>query len=434
MSSSCRATSRSSTAARVLCRRRSSSRLPASASSQAAARPRRPGGRPSRPMPRSRRGTDDAEAEADASARERGPAPASPQGARGDRRQRAAVSNKRTRPPSPSQTPRSSPRCAPSRSSSRDPAAKKILTEADGIGTPATRAAIIETLFERGYVERAKQGHRLDRDRTRPRPKPSRGRDDARHDRRLGGGHARHRRGPADLGRVSRRASGPSSSSSSPKDAPSAASPSRRPRAPHRAARRRRQAAAGFSLLIPNATAEGRTRHDQNLCASAPDRTASRPAHARTLCRFARRVRAPRTEPASPYGDIAQRRSHLVRGLRRAALRGGADLALAAGRAAIALDQEALRRPRAPSSQHPAADAPRSARRPRRPRRASTSCCARSGRRSSRSRVCRSCKASTAWKPRWPRRPQPSGAAGRHPDEGRRPGARQVSLPYTLAR
>jgi DNA topoisomerase-3 len=37
----------------------------------------------------------------------------------------------------------------------RDPAIKKILTEADGIGTPATRAAIIETLFERGYVVRA---------------------------------------------------------------------------------------------------------------------------------------------------------------------------------------------------------------------------------------------------------------------------------------
>jgi len=35
-----------------------------------------------------------------------------------------------------------------------DPSAKKILTEADGIGTPATRAAILETLFERGYVER----------------------------------------------------------------------------------------------------------------------------------------------------------------------------------------------------------------------------------------------------------------------------------------
>ncbi len=38
-----------------------------------------------------------------------------------------------------------------------DPNVKKILTEADGIGTPATRAAIIETLFERGYVRRDKQ-------------------------------------------------------------------------------------------------------------------------------------------------------------------------------------------------------------------------------------------------------------------------------------
>jgi DNA topoisomerase-3 len=35
-----------------------------------------------------------------------------------------------------------------------DPRVKKILTEADGIGTPATRAGIIETLFERRYVER----------------------------------------------------------------------------------------------------------------------------------------------------------------------------------------------------------------------------------------------------------------------------------------
>ena len=35
-----------------------------------------------------------------------------------------------------------------------DPHVKAILTEADGIGTPATRPAIIETLFERGYVER----------------------------------------------------------------------------------------------------------------------------------------------------------------------------------------------------------------------------------------------------------------------------------------
>jgi DNA topoisomerase III len=35
-----------------------------------------------------------------------------------------------------------------------DPKARKILQDTDGIGTPATRAAIVETLFERRYVER----------------------------------------------------------------------------------------------------------------------------------------------------------------------------------------------------------------------------------------------------------------------------------------
>ena len=35
-----------------------------------------------------------------------------------------------------------------------DPRIKALLTEADGIGTPATRAGIVETLFERGYIER----------------------------------------------------------------------------------------------------------------------------------------------------------------------------------------------------------------------------------------------------------------------------------------
>src|SRR5262249_13784306 len=39
----------------------------------------------------------------------------------------------------------------------KDPNIKKILTETDGIGTPATRAAIIETLFVRGYVARQKK-------------------------------------------------------------------------------------------------------------------------------------------------------------------------------------------------------------------------------------------------------------------------------------
>jgi DNA topoisomerase-3 len=39
----------------------------------------------------------------------------------------------------------------------RHPSIKKILTEADGIGTPATRAAIVETLFERDYIVRVKK-------------------------------------------------------------------------------------------------------------------------------------------------------------------------------------------------------------------------------------------------------------------------------------
>jgi DNA topoisomerase-3 len=38
-----------------------------------------------------------------------------------------------------------------------NPAIKRILADTDGIGTPATRAAIIETLFERGFVARKKK-------------------------------------------------------------------------------------------------------------------------------------------------------------------------------------------------------------------------------------------------------------------------------------
>src|SRR5262249_33729826 len=37
------------------------------------------------------------------------------------------------------------------------PTLKRILTETDGIGTPATRAAIIETLFERGFIRRERK-------------------------------------------------------------------------------------------------------------------------------------------------------------------------------------------------------------------------------------------------------------------------------------
>jgi DNA topoisomerase-3 len=38
-----------------------------------------------------------------------------------------------------------------------NPQIKKILSDADGIGTPATRAAIIETLFTRAYIRREKK-------------------------------------------------------------------------------------------------------------------------------------------------------------------------------------------------------------------------------------------------------------------------------------
>jgi DNA topoisomerase-3 len=38
-----------------------------------------------------------------------------------------------------------------------DPQARQILVGTDGIGTPATRAEIIERLFKRGYVERRKK-------------------------------------------------------------------------------------------------------------------------------------------------------------------------------------------------------------------------------------------------------------------------------------
>ena len=69
----------------------------------------------------------------------------------------AAISDKRTQPPKPfSDASLIAAMCAVAKFVS-NPNIKKILTEADGIGTPATRAAIIETLFERGYVQRVKK-------------------------------------------------------------------------------------------------------------------------------------------------------------------------------------------------------------------------------------------------------------------------------------
>jgi DNA topoisomerase-3 len=68
-----------------------------------------------------------------------------------------AVTDKLTQPPKPfNDASLIAAMCAVAKFVS-NPNVKKILTEADGIGTPATRAAIIETLFERGYVQRVKK-------------------------------------------------------------------------------------------------------------------------------------------------------------------------------------------------------------------------------------------------------------------------------------
>ena len=69
----------------------------------------------------------------------------------------ARVVEKRTQPPKPfTDATLIQAMCNVARFVS-DPQTKKILQDADGIGTPATRAAIIEILFERSYVERRKK-------------------------------------------------------------------------------------------------------------------------------------------------------------------------------------------------------------------------------------------------------------------------------------
>ncbi|MGH7435332.1 MAG: DNA topoisomerase III [Polyangiaceae bacterium] len=71
--------------------------------------------------------------------------------------ERMAVEDKQTRPPKPfTDASLIAAMCGVAKFVS-DPKVKKILTETDGIGTPATRAGIIETIFERRYVERVKQ-------------------------------------------------------------------------------------------------------------------------------------------------------------------------------------------------------------------------------------------------------------------------------------
>ena len=148
----------------------------------------------------------------------------------------------------------------------RDPAVKKILTEADGIGTPATRAAIIETLFERGYVARAgraivstETGRALIASLPEVATTPE-------HDRDVGGGPARHHGGTADARRVPR----------ARRRAPRAARRrGTRPR-PHRGPARRAGSAAGPRPLAPQATPRRRP-HPQHRKAKTTMNSASRP-------------------------------------------------------------------------------------------------------------------------------------------------------------
>jgi DNA topoisomerase-3 len=86
-------------------------------------------------------------------------APPLPHLARGDAvtAHGVAVGDKKTQPPKAfTDSSLIAAMCAVAKFVS-SPHIKKILSESDGIGTPATRAAIIETLFERGYVSRDKK-------------------------------------------------------------------------------------------------------------------------------------------------------------------------------------------------------------------------------------------------------------------------------------
>jgi DNA topoisomerase-3 len=65
-----------------------------------------------------------------------------------------SIADKRTQPPKPFDDASLIAAMCGVAKFVRSPAVKRILTEADGIGTPATRAAILETLLERGYVRR----------------------------------------------------------------------------------------------------------------------------------------------------------------------------------------------------------------------------------------------------------------------------------------
>jgi DNA topoisomerase-3 len=70
---------------------------------------------------------------------------------------RLTVEDKRTQPPKPFTDASIIAAMCGVAKFVRSSSIKKILTEADGIGTPATRATILETLLERGYAERVKR-------------------------------------------------------------------------------------------------------------------------------------------------------------------------------------------------------------------------------------------------------------------------------------
>jgi DNA topoisomerase-3 len=70
---------------------------------------------------------------------------------------RLTVEDKRTQPPKPFTDASIIAAMCGVAKFVQSPSVKKILTEADGIGTPATRATILETLLERGYAERVKR-------------------------------------------------------------------------------------------------------------------------------------------------------------------------------------------------------------------------------------------------------------------------------------
>ena len=100
--------------------------------------------------------TDDAKNDAGAQRGELDPSAPLPPLAEGDRiaASPVVVLDKKTQPPKPFTDASLVAAMCQVAKFVADPEVQKVLTETDGIGTPATRAAIIETLFQRGYIAR----------------------------------------------------------------------------------------------------------------------------------------------------------------------------------------------------------------------------------------------------------------------------------------